>query len=172
MKLKLKDKLKIIELYNERCSISQISEKFKVSDWAIKDIGRQYREHGIESFKEKGKNSKYPVTFKMEIIQRVLNGESINSIAAELCISKGMIRSWLKKYKEYGYNSLIEKKRGRPPKMKPKNNETKLDIPIDEKDKRIKELEEINAQLKMENDLLKKLRALVQQRQQQQNKKK
>ena len=56
--------------------------------------------------------------------------------------------------------------------MKPKNNETKLDIPIDEKDKRIKELEEINAQLKMENDLLKKLRALVQQRQQQQNKKK
>ena len=55
--------------------------------------------------------------------------------------------------------------------MKPKNNETKLDIPMDEKDKRIKELEERNAQLEMENDLLKKLRALVQQRQQQQNKK-
>ena len=42
----------------------------------------------------------------------------------------------------------------------------------DEKDKRIRELEERNAQLEMENDLLKKLKALVQQRTQQQNKKK
>ena len=41
-----------------------------------------------------------------------------------------------------------------------------------QKDKRIRELEERNAQLEMENDLLKKLRALVQQRTQQQNKKK
>lgn len=108
----------------------------------------------------------------MEIIQRVLDGKSITSIAAELCVNKGMIHSWLKKYKELGYNGLIEKKKGRPAKMKPKKNEAKLDTPMDEKDKRIKELEERNAQLEMENDLLKKLRALVQQRQQQQNKKK
>ena len=172
MKLKLEDKLKIIELYKDGFSISKISKQFKVSECIIKKIERQYREHGIASFKEKEKNSKYPVTFKMEIIQRVLDGESISSIAAELCISRGMMYSWLNKYKELGYNSLIEKKKGRPPKMKPKNNETKLDIPMDEKDKRIKELEERNAQLEMENDLLKKLKALVQQRQQQQNKKK
>ena len=56
--------------------------------------------------------------------------------------------------------------------MKPKQKEIKNGIAMDEKDKRIKELEERNAQLEMENDLLKKLRALVQQRQQQQNKKK
>ena len=37
--------------------------------------------------------------------------------------------------------------------MRPKEN--KNDIPMDEKDKRIKELEERNAQLEMENDLLK-----------------
>ena len=43
---------------------------------------------------------------------------------------------------------------------------------IDEKDKRIRELEERNAQLEMENDLLKKLKALVQQRTQPQDKKK
>lgn len=35
---------------------------------------------------------------------------------------------------------------------------------VDDKDRRIKELEERNAQLEMENDLLKKLRALVQRR--------
>lgn len=170
MKLKLKDKIKIIRFYEEGYSIPYLSEQFNVSNYTIKRIERQYREHGIESFKEKGNNSKYPVDFKMEIINRVLAGESIKGIAFELCINDGLIHSWVKRYKELGYNGLIEKKKGRLPKMRPKEN--KNDIPMDEKDKRIKELEERNAQLEMENDLLKKLRALVQQRQQQENKKK
>ena len=172
MKLKLEDKLKIIDLYNEGLSTSQISKQFKVSDWIIENIKRQYREHGIESFKEKGKNKKYSSEFKMKIVNRVLNGESKSGIAVELCVNKGMIHSWVKKYKELGYNGLIEKKKGRPPKMKPKNNETKLDILIDDKDKLIKEQAEKIAQLEMENDLLKKLRALVEHRNKQQDEKK
>lgn len=173
MKLKLEDKLVIIELYKKGWSVPDICKKYGISHTVIEYIERQYREHGIESFKEKGNNSKYPVDFKMEIIKRVLTGESINGIASELCINTGMIYSWVKRYKELGYNGLIEKKKGRPPKMKPKSKETQInDTSMDEKDKRIKELEERNAQLEMENDLLKKLRALVQQRQQQQNKKK
>lgn len=170
MKLKLKDKIQIIRFYEEGYSIPYLSEQFNVSNYTIRRIERQYREHGIESFKEKGNNSKYPVDFKMEIIKRVLAGESIKGIAFELCVNDGLIHSWVKKYNELGYNGLIEKKKGRLPKMRPKEN--KNDIPMDEKDKRIKELEERNAQLEMENDLLKKLRALVQQREQQQNKKK
>ena len=55
--------------------------------------------------------------------------------------------------------------------MKQETNKPKQ-IHEDEKDKKIRELEERNAQLEMEVDLLKKLRALVQQRTQQQNKKK
>lgn len=173
MKLKLKDKIQIIRFYEEGYSIPDLSEQFNVSNYTIKRIERQYREHGIESFKEKGNNLKYPVEFKMEIIKRVLAGESINGIASELCVNAGMIYSWFNRYKELGYNGLIEKKKGRPPKMKPKSKKTQInDTSMDEKDKRIKELEERNAQLEMENDLLKKLRALVQQRQQQQNKKK
>ena len=160
MKLKLEDKLKIIDLYNEGLSTSQISKQFKVSDWIIENIKRQYREHGIESFKEK--------------VNRVLNGESKSGIAAELCVNKGMIHHWVKKYKELGYNGLTIKQ-GRPRKMKDKNKQTKkvnASKKLDDKDKRIKELEERNAQLEMENDLLKKLRALVQQRNKQQDEKK
>ena len=173
MKLKLEDKIKIIKFYEQGYSISYLSKKFNVSIYTIERIERQYREHGIESFKEKVNNSKYPANFKMEIVTRVLAGESMNSIASELCVNDGMIHSWVKRYKELGYNGLIEKKKGRPPKMKPKSKEIKINNTLmDEKDKKIKELEEKNAQLQMENDLLKKLRALVQQRQQQQNKKK
>lgn len=66
---------------------------------------------------------------------------------------------------------LISKPKGRPKIMKPETKKI-TQTSEDEKDKRIRELEERNAQLEMENDLLKKLKALVQQRTQQQNKKK
>ena len=173
MKLKLKDKLNIIKMYEAGFTLKQICLKYGVYRTTIEQIERQYREHGINSFKEKGKNTKYPVNYKMKIIKRVLAGESIRGIASELCVNSGLIHSWVKRYKELGYNGLIEKKKGRPPKMKPKSKEITInDTSMDEKDKKIKELEERNAQLEMENDLLKKLRALVQQRQHQQNKKK
>jgi transposase len=82
-----------------------------------------------------------------------------------------MIYSWVKKYQELGYNGLISKPKGRPKIMKPETKKVIL-INEDEKEKRIRELEERNAQLEMEVDLLKKLKALVQQRTQQPNKKK
>ena len=170
MKLKLEDKLKIIELYKEGHSISTLSKKYHVSRSTIGKIERQYRDHGLNSFKRKDKNNKYSLDFKMEIVNRVLNGESKRGLAAELCVSNGMIHSWVKKYKELGYNSLSIPQ-GRPKIMKPETKKVIL-INEDEKDKRIRELEERNAQLEMENDLLKKLKALVQQRTQQPNKKK
>lgn len=175
MKLKLEDKLKIIKLYLKNYSVPQLCKKFKVEKTTIKRIERQYREHGIESFKQKTKNRKHTAEFKFEIVNRVLNGESKNGIATELCLNSGMIFSWVKKYQELGYNGLTTKKNGRPKKMKQnsKTTNTKKDeLLLDDKDKRIKELEERNAELEMENDLLKKLRALVQQRTQPQKKKK
>lgn len=174
MKLKLEDKLKIIEMYEAGYSIPMIGIKFKVSKSVVERIERQYREHGIQSFKSKGKNKKYSLEFKMKIVNRVLNGESKTRIAAELCVNVGMIFSWVKKYLELGYNGLTTKQ-GRPSKMKNKNKQPKTvnnSDKLDDKDKRIKELEERNAQLEMENDLLKKLRALVQRRNGQQDEKK
>lgn len=174
MKLKLEDKLKIIAMYETGYSVPLISKKFKVCESVVNRINRQYREHGIESFKAKGKNIKYTPEFKMEIVNRVLNGESKTGIATELCVNEGMIFFWVKKYQELGYNGLTTKQ-GRPRKMKDKNKQVKSinnSNKLDDKDKRIKELEERNAQLEMENDLLKKLRALVQQRNEQQDEKK
>ena len=174
MKLKLEDKLKIIAMYEVGNSISSISKKFKVCESVVNRINRQYREHGIETFKTKGKNMKYTPEFKMEIVNRVLNGESKTGIAAELCVNEGMIHNWVKKYLELGYNGLTIKQ-GRPRKMKDKNTQQKIvnnSNKLDDKDKIIKEQAERIAQLEMENDLLKKLRALVQQRNGQQNEKK
>ena len=77
-----------------------------------------------------------------------------------------MLNNWLKKYRENGYN-IVERKRGRSTMTKitkKKENETK--------DEKIKRLEEENLYLKAELEYSKKLRAVVQARKNQQQKKK
>ena len=78
-----------------------------------------------------------------------------------------MLNNWIKNYKEMGYN-IVERKRGRsltmPKVIKGKENET-------DKEK-IKRLEEENLYLKSELEYTKKLRAVVQARKIQQQKKK
>lgn len=51
-------------MYEAGDLISSISKKFKVCESVIKRIERQYIEHGIKSFKAKGKNMKYSPELK------------------------------------------------------------------------------------------------------------
>ena len=123
--------------------------------------------HGLDILRTT-KNKYYSVQEKEKIINRViLNNESILSVAIDSKLpSSGMLINWIKKYKENGYN-IVERKRGRPtmPKVtKKKENET-------DKEK-IKRLEEENLYLKAELEYSKKLRAVVQARKNQQQKKK
>ena len=77
-----------------------------------------------------------------------------------------MLNKWLKKYRENDYN-IVERKRGRSTmkkEHKPKKNET-----IEEENERLKKE---NLYLKAELEYSKKLRAVVQARKNQQQKKK
>lgn len=169
-KLTTENKIKIIELYKQGYGAVLIARKMNIQHSRAREIIRQYDLYGDAILDASHKNRKYSVQYKIELINRVNSGESISSVAFENMIGPGQLINWIKKYKELGYNGL-SKPKGRPKIMK---SETKniTQTPEDEKDKRIRELEERNAQLEMENDLLKKLKALVQQRTQQPNKKK
>lgn len=169
-KLTTKDKIKIIELYYEGFGYKIIARKMRIQHSRVKELVRQYDLYGDISLSVSHTNRKYTPEFKFELVRRVLNGETATSVAIENMISSGQLLNWVKKYKELGYNGL-SKPKGRPKIMKQETSKPKL-IHEDEKDKKIRELEERNAQLEMEVDLLKKLRALVQQRTQQPNKKK
>jgi transposase len=169
-KLTVEDKKKIIDLYKEGYGTITISRKINIGYSRIREILRKYDLYGDAVIEVLHKKRKYTVEFKINLINRVFNGESIISVANKNMISPGQLSNWIKKYKEIGYNSLSIPQ-GRPKIMKQETNKPKQ-IHEDEKDKKIRELEERNAQLEMEVDLLKKLRALVQQRTQQQNKKK
>ena len=166
-KLTYDDKIK---LYNDRksgMSVSSVSKKYNVSMNVVNDLISLIDKHGFGILRTT-QNRTFTPHEKERIINRViLNHESVRSVAIdEGLLSKGMLQNWIKEYKEMGYN-IVERKRGRsimPKITKKKENETK--------DEKIKRLEEENLYLKAELEYSKKLRAVVQARKNQQQKKK
>ena len=167
-KLSYEDKNEIVRLYNdEHYGYRTISKKYNVSESTIKRIIRRFKIHGKSSLVKK-KNKKFTPEIKLEIIKRSLEGESKWGLGVEYQVTEAQIISWLNKFEKFGYNGLIDKPKGRPPTMKKENkviNPNDKDAIIKEKDQRILELE-------AEVEALKKLRALVLQRNKQQTKKK
>lgn len=166
-KLTYEDKINMYSDKKNGMSIIQISNKYKVRETTVKYIYRLIEVHGYDILRTT-KNKYYSSNQKEKIINRVLlNNESITSVSIdEGLLNPGILANWIKKYKEMDYN-IVERKRGRPtmPKVtKKKENET-------DKEK-IKRLEEENLYLKAELEYSKKLRAVVQARKNQQQKKK
>ena len=160
---------KYINVYNEKKdgnSSINIGKKYGIDRCKVNYIYSLIEKHGFDILR-KDKNKYYTQEVKEKIIQRVLNGESVRSVALdEGLTSFGLLSTWVKKYIENGYN-IVERKRGRstmPKVTKKKENET-------DKEK-IKRLEEENLYLKAELEYSKKLRAVVQARKNQQQKKK
>ena len=149
-------------------TISSLAKDFNIHESNIKYLIALIKKHGYNVLRE-DKNKVYSKDFKLQTINRILiNHESINSVAIDIGLtSSGILDNWLSKFKKNGYN-VVEKKKGRKSKAmtKPKENNKELS----EKEK-IKKLEEENLYLKAENEYLKKLRALVQERELKEKKK-
>ena len=166
-KLTYEDK---INLYNDKkkgMSIGSLSNKYKVRKCVINYLTALIDKHGVDILRT-NKNRTHSKSEKQEAIDRVIiNGEAKWAVALDIgLLSKGMLDNWIKNYKENCYN-IVERKRGRstmPKVTKKKENET-------DKEK-IKRLEEENLYLRAELEYSKKLRAVVQARKNQQQKKK
>ena len=95
-----------------------------------------------------GSNRHWTAEEKYKIIKPALDFEkSTWDITRETGISNGMINVWIKKYRTYGYEGLVNKKKPGNPlsKYSNKRNLTKEE-----------QLEYENMKLKIENTLLKK----------------
>ena len=167
-KLTYEDKINIYNEKKDGKSLSYLCKKYNINSAGIKYLVRLIDKHGFNILRTVN-NRKFNKNEKERIINRVLlNNEPLISVAIdEGLLSKGMLSMWIKNYKEMGYN-IVERKRGRSPTMKKeikhKKNET-----IEDK---IKRLEKENEYLKAEIEYSKKLRAVVQARKNQQQKKK
>lgn len=133
----------------------------KLNDWV--HIFDELGEAGLE-------HSKTMLSFKdkKRCVQRVINGESMNSIATSIGRQESQISKWYNIYLHEGFEGLKFRKKGRPPKMK-KEEKYIESLSLEEQNEELKKRLEL---LEIENEYLKKLAALVQQRKGQQQKKK
>ena len=96
----------------------------------------------------KGPNRYWSKENKLKIVKEVLGGNSSGEVARKYDISSGMVRNWVRKYREYGEEILINKK-------KPGNPMAKYYITKHFKSREEK-LEYENMRLRIENERLKK----------------
>ena len=177
MKLSLEEKIEIVRLYEEEgLGYKTIAKKYKVHYTSVESIIYRYKDHGIESLKHPPKQQNYSADFKIMIIKKVYEGRSKTSLAAEYNLaSPGTIVAWMHNYEELGYNGLISKRRGRKKDMNLKKEEKTKEVnssPLNDSERQ--EYEELKIRLKeveMENEFLKKLDALVQERLERERKK-
>ena len=159
-----------INLYYDRkngMSFPSLKSKYGINKSGVEYFVRLIDKHGFDILRD-NENKSYNSKEKERILNRILmDNESILSVSIdEGLLSKGMLNNWLKKYRENGYN-IVERKRGRTTMTKVTKKKE------DETDKeKIKRLEEENLYLKAELEYSKKLRAVVQARKNQQQKKK
>ena len=125
---------------------------------------RTYKLYGAEGLKPKPFNKDWTAQERFELVSQVLAGKSIKSTSIEAGISNGQLYQWVRKYKQYGYDGL-ELRKGRKPKDPDMSKKTKPNE-LDKSDyEKLKLLERENEYLRAENAYLKKLRALIVQKQ-------
>lgn len=128
----------------------------KINYWS-----RLVDEHGPQILMHSGYNKTWSPEDKYELVAQVLAGNSLASVAIVAGISNGQLSNWVRKYRELGYNGLVDKKKGRrgsKPEMSEKSINPK---PLNESEREeLIRLREENEYMKAEMAVLKKLEAL------------
>lgn len=182
MKLKDEELIEIAKLVDKGYSPIYIACQFNYSRGNMENIVKRYRIHGLNGILH-GKSRQYTIDEKLTVINRYYAGESKTSLAIEMNVRFSVIHQWILKYEKLGYNGLIdnrgrpgETKMGRPrknPKIEQSTSTNEAMAPLtDEERQELNELRKKTYQQQMEIDCLKKIQALVQQRQNRQTKKK
>ena len=164
MKYTLEFKLECVNKYKNRMQIEiPRSNKYKRSFMDhVREWVKAYDDLGIDGLKYSSTNKDWTAEKRFEIVAKVLAGNSITSVAKNAHIGKGQLYQWVRKYNEKGMDGL-QCKKGRKPKIPIMSKKKTNKLSKSEKEELIL-LREKNKLLEMENEYLKKLDALVSQR--------
>lgn len=143
--------------YKSLCKENGIPSQTILRDWIL-----AYKEFGNKELMRSREKKNYSFEFKMHVVELYLTTEvSYRELALSLGINNPpMIAKWVTDYRAVGPDALRPKRKGR----KPKVSKPKKITPITEKEKAeseyLKQLEDENLRLRIENAYLKELRRL------------
>ena len=160
-------KLQVVKYYEENhCGYDTTAKYFNVGYACVQRQVNKYKVHGIKGLIRN--HQQYDGNFKKNVVEYMhsnhlsLQETSIRfNLAGDYVVSK-----WERVYYEEGPQALYEEQRGRNKTMNSKPRKKKLSKEVEE------DLIAENQRLRMENEYLKKLNALVQERIKREGKKK
>lgn len=133
-------------------NINQRNFRLMIRRWV-----RREENCGPESYEHKHLNKRWTPEEKYALVADVLAGGTILGVASREGISGGQLYTWVRKYRELGYNGLVNQKKGRRsknPTMKKKIIEPK---PLTESEREeLIRLRAENEYIKAENAVIKK----------------
>lgn len=153
-------RMEIILEVESGASVRRTARKHGVSERMVRRWRANYCKSGIHSLI--GENQEYSAEFKRYALEyRKAHALSYPQAAAQLGIlHDSTLYGWEKTYLKYGVEALQDTKKGRPPKVPKQPTPSKKPLSQEE------QLKERIQQLEMENAYLKKLNALVAEREQ------
>ena len=160
-------KLNIVKYYlSHDYGYMKVAKQFNISYEDLRKWVKKYQEHGLEGLLKNRRT--YDGNFKQYVVEFMHNN---HLSLAETCIhfnlgNHNIVGKWERIYYEEGPQGLYIERRGRSRKMSSKPKKKKISKENEE------DLIEEVQRLRMENEYLKKLNALVQERIKRENKKK
>ncbi len=163
MKYNNEFKLKCIEMYYQGkypetpTGLSNDSFHHMVRRWV-----RTSERSSLEAVQHKSKIRTWTPEEKLELVEKVLVGGSYKAVSEKAGIQDTVLSNWVRKYKIEGYEGLLPKKKGRPPKeptLMPKKKVEPKELTESEREELIR-LRAENEYLKAETAAIKKSMAL------------
>lgn len=144
----------------ERQSIKRTADSIGMSKSTLQTYVAKAKEHGYACLLRSPTYRRYDGAYKIDVVEFIRENKlSSYSAAAHFNITRSVLQSWERIYLVEGKQSLYEKRRGMiTMNQKPRGRPPKLDKQGEE------DLIAENQRLRMENEFLKKLNALVQER--------
>ena len=151
--------LKYMRLLEDGYSIDHIHRKFGIGKGRLQSLWLLYQEHGTSVLHRKPYTQSSGELKQQIVLDIEKNHLTLVQASLKYGVSATRLSVWLKMFREQGIDTLlITKKRGRPPGM---------GRPRKKKPEEMSELELLRVrvrQLEIENALLKKVKALVEER--------
>lgn len=156
-KFSIEEKKQAVQRAKEGCSLAQVARETGISEQVIRRTLDHTDRHGWEALSKHRYN--WTANEKLAVLRFMEENQwNFTETSVQFGIkSSSTIQGWAVRYQRYGMAGLEDKRRGRPKKWRPP----------DESMTREEQLEAENLYLRAENAYLKKLKALVAEREKQ-----